>query len=134
MGKNGKKAGNGTQTSAAEKIPDVSAASEANDTGISQKLDTLLEAVKNMGDQLKQQDERLRRQEEKTSIHDLSAVPSAQSSTKHSKQEPMVAKPDKLPSFEVLRSDSKIQAEVARRLNDYQNVSRGEIGKANFLS
>ena len=129
MGKNGKKAGNGTQTSAAEKIPDVSAASGANDTGVSQKLDTLLEAVKNMGDQLRQQDERLRRQEEKTSIHDLSAVPSAQSSPKHSKQEPMVTKPDKLPSFEVLRSDSKIQAEVAKRLNDYQNVSRGEIGK-----
>ena len=40
----------------------------------------------------------------------------------------MVAKHDKLPSFEVLKSDSKIQAEGARRLNDYQNASRG-VGK-----
>ena len=82
-----------------------------------------------MGDQLKQQDERLRRQEEKASIHDLSAVPSAHSSPKHSKQEPTASKPDKLPSFEVLKSDSKIQAEVARLLTDYQNALRGEIGK-----
>ena len=65
MGKSGKKTGkndekNGTQASEADKIPDVSIASGANDTGVSQKL----EAVKNMGDQLKQQDERLCRQEE----------------------------------------------------------------------
>ena len=70
MGKIGIKTGkndekNGTQASEADKIPDVSIASRANDTGVSQKLDTLLEAVKNMGDQLKQQDERLRRQEER---------------------------------------------------------------------
>ena len=134
MGKSGKKTGkndekNGTQASEAEKIPDMSIASGANDTGVAQKLDTVLEAVKNMGDQLKQQDERLHREEEKASIYDLSAVPSAHSSPKYSKQEPMASKPDKVPSFEVLKSDSKIQAEVARRLNDYQNVSRGEIGK-----
>ena len=99
MGRNGKKASknydkNGTQASEADKAPDVS-----------QKLDTFLEEVKNMGDQLKQQDERLRRQEEKMSIHDLSAVPSAQTSPKHSKQESVTSKPDKLPSFEVLKSD-----------------------------
>ena len=134
MGRNGKKASknddkNGTQASEAEKAPDVSTAGEGNDTGVSQKLNTLLEAVKSMGDQLKQQNERLHRQEEKTSIHDLSAVPSAQSSPKHSGQEPVTSKPDKLPSFEVLKSDSKIQAEVARRLTEYQNTSRGEIGK-----
>ena len=78
MGKNGKKAGkndekNGTQASDADKTPDVSTASGANDTGVSQKLDTLLEVVKHMGEQLKQQDERLNRQE-KMSIHDLLAV------------------------------------------------------------
>ena len=77
----------------------MSTASGVNDIGVSQKLDTLLEAVKNMGDQLKQQDERLHRQEEKTSIRDLSAVPSAQSSPKHSQQEPMASKPDKWPSL-----------------------------------
>ena len=66
------------QTSDASKIQDVSTASGVNDAGVSQKLDTLLEAVKHMGEQLKQQDETLRRQEEKMSIHNLSAVPSAQ--------------------------------------------------------
>ena len=39
------------------------------------------------------------------SIHDLSAVPSAQTSPKHSKQESVTSKPDKLPSFKVLKSD-----------------------------
>ena len=88
MGRNGKKASknndkNGTKASEADKAPEVSTASEVNDTGVSQKLDTLLEAVKNMGDQLKQQDERLRRQEEKMSIHDLSAVPRVPQSTRN---------------------------------------------------
>ena len=32
-------------------------------------------------------------------------------------------------SFEILKSDSRIQLGVARCLNDYQNVSRVEIGK-----
>ena len=98
MGRNGKKASksvdkNGAQTSEADRAPDVATNSEGNDTGISQKLDTLLEAVKSMDDQLKQQDERLRRQEEKMSIHDLSAVPSVQSSPKHLMQEPATSKP-----------------------------------------
>ena len=88
MGRNGKKAGknyekNGTHASDADKFPDVSTASETNDTGVSQKLDTLLEVVKHMGEQLIQQDERLNRQEEKMSINDLSAAPSAQSSPKN---------------------------------------------------
>ena len=88
MGKKGKKASkngdkNVTQASEVDQVTNVSATGEGNDTGISQKLDMLLEAVKSMGDQLKQQDERLRRQEEKMSIHYVSAVPSAQSSPKH---------------------------------------------------
>ena len=101
-------------------------ASGANDTGVSQKVDTLLEPVKHVGEQLKQQDRRLRRQEEKISIHGLSAVSSAQRFPKHLKQEFVVSKPDKMPSGEVLKLDSKIQVEVARRLNDYQNASRGD--------
>ena len=108
MGRKGKKASknddkNATHTSEADTDPDMSTAGEGNDSGVSQKLDTLLEAVKSMGDQLKQQDERLHRQEEKMSIHDPSAEPSAQSSPKHLKQEPVTSKPDKLPSFEVLK-------------------------------
>ena len=34
-----------------------------------------------------------------------------------------------MPSFEILKSDSRIQLEVARRLDEYQNASRVEIGK-----
>ena len=41
----------------------------------------------------------------------------------------VTSKPDKLPSFQVLKSDFKIQAEVARQLNEYQNTSRGDIDK-----
>ena len=54
-------------------------------------------------------------------------VPSAHSSPKHVKggatQQPGISKPAKLPSFEALKSDSKIQAEVAKRLNSYQDAS-----------
>ena len=42
----------GTQASDADKAPDV-LTSESNETGVSQKLDTLLEAVKQMGEELK---------------------------------------------------------------------------------
>ena len=46
---------------------------------ISQKLDILIDVVANMGNQIKEQDARLQKQEERSSIGDLYAVPSAQS-------------------------------------------------------
>ena len=72
----------------------------------------------------------------KASFHDMSIVPSTHSSPKQIKggvtQQPGTSKPAKLPSFEVLKTDSKIQAEVARRLPDYQDASRIE-GKPTSL-
>ena len=101
---------------------------------IAQKLDLLLNSVQTMNEQLQQQDLRLRKQEERVSLNELSVVaPSAQSSPKSDKQSKMktpklpgeVSRPAKLP-FEDLKSDSRIQAEVERRLQDYQQTSRTE--------
>ena len=40
------------------------------------------------------------------------------------------SKPEKIPSFEAPKMDSRIQAEVARRLHEYQNASRTDgLGK-----
>ena len=64
---------------------------------MSQKLGTILEAVKHMGEQLRQQDEGLRRQSENMSIHDLSVVSLAKSSPKHTKEESVFTKPDEMP-------------------------------------
>ena len=57
-----------------------------------------------MGNYIKQQDERLRKQEERSSSSDLSVVPSAQSSPKagHGIQ--------KLPSVQMLNEDARVQA------------------------
>ena len=68
-------------------------------------LDTLLALVQDMGGKLEEQDDRLQKQEEKASIHDISVVPSAYSSPKQTKggatQQSGSSKPAKLPSFEV---------------------------------
>ena len=93
----------------------------------------LLNAVKDMGAQLEDHGERLRKQEERVTIHNISALPSDRSSPKTtatSVTEPPQSKPEKMPSFESLKTDSRIQAEVARRLHEYQNASRTDgIGK-----
>ena len=93
---------------------------------VSQKLDILLNVVKDMGAQLEDHGERLCKQEEKVSIQNISALPSGHSSPKaaNSVNEPLPSKPDRMPSFEALKTDSRIQAEVARRLHEYQNASR----------
>ena len=52
------------------------------DSSMSRKLDNLLAVVHEMNGQLKDQEARLRKQEEKVSVHELSVVPSAQSSPK----------------------------------------------------
>ena len=73
------------------------------DTSVGQKLDALSAIVKAMGEKLKDQDDRLRKQEETASIHDMSVVPSTQSSPKQSKGEAIQqlgsSKPANLPSF-----------------------------------
>ena len=101
------------------------------DTSIANKLDKLLEVVKGMDGKLKEQEVRLQKQEERVSLNEISALPSAQSSPKVARNS--VAKdPAKLPSFEELKSDSRVQAEVDRRLREYQNISRGDNqGKPN---
>ena len=69
------------------------------------------------------------------SVHELSVVPSAQSSPKQYRvtgmEKPKLVEGNvkEVPSFEILESDSRIQLEVAKPLNDYQNASRWELGK-----
>ena len=66
-------------------------------------------------------------------MNEISALPSAQSSPKAAKSS-AVKDPAKLPSFEDLKSDSRVQAEVDRRLREYQNISRGDSqGKPNTV-
>ena len=86
---------------------------------ISQKLDVLMNAVQEMGSKIKEQDERLERQEEKTSISDLSAVPSA-----HSSPKAMHSNVQKIPSLDEVKTDMRVQAEVEKRMQQYQNASR----------
>ena len=102
---------------------------------IAQKLYLLLNSVQTMNEQLQQQELRLCKKEERVSLNELSVVaPSAQSSPKSDKQSKLKSsklpgdglRPAKLPSFEDLKSESRIQAEVERHLQDYQHTSRTE--------
>ena len=95
--------------------------SQSQDMSISQKLDVLMNAVQEMGSKIKEQDERLKRQEEKTSISDLSAVPSAHSSPKS-----MHSNVHKIPTLDEVKTDMRVQAEVEKRMQQYQNASRTE--------
>ena len=88
-----------------------------------------------MNEQLQQQELRLRKQEERVRLNVLSVVaPSAHSSPKSDKQSKLttsklpcdMAQPAKLHSFEDLKSDLRIQAEVECCLQDYQQTSRTE--------
>ena len=96
---------------------------ESQEATVSQKLDLLLNAVKDIGAQLEDHGERLRKQEERVSIHNIPAhsLPKAAAT---SVTKPPQSKPDKMPSFEALKTDSRIQAEVARCLHEYQNASK----------
>ena len=111
------------------------AATTSDNQAISHKLDTLLTSIETMNEQLRQQDLRLRKQEERVSINELSVVaPSAHSSPNRNRQ---IKKASQLqgdavpgaglPSFDHLKTDSRIQAEVERRLQDYQQTSRVDI-------
>ena len=74
------------------------------------KLDKLLDTVASM-------EGRIQKQEERSRIRDLSPVPSAHSSAR---VEP------KLPSFEELKSDDKIQMKLLKRLHQYDYTTRNE--------
>ena len=65
-----------------------------------QKLDLLMEVVNGMNTRIQEQDERLQKQEERVGLRDVSALPSAHSSPKASKN----TAPDRVPSFEELRT------------------------------
>ena len=73
---------------------------ESQEATVSQKLDILLYAVKDMGAKLEDHGERLRKQEERVSIQNISALPSAHSSPKAtatSVNELPQSKPEKMP-------------------------------------
>ena len=103
---------------------------QSTDMTVNKKLDLLLEVVKGLDTKIQEQDVRIQKQEERVSLRDVSALPSAQSSPKQSKD----LQPDKLPSFHELKGDSRIQAEVDKRLQAYQNASRAEFsGKSSTV-
>ena len=79
------------------------------------KLDKLLDTVVSM-------EGRIQKQEESSQIRDLSPVPSAHSS---------VRVDPKLPSFEELKSDDKIQMELQKRLHQYDYTTRNEVKSKN---
>ena len=60
---------------------------------------------------------RIQKQQERSQIRDLSPVPSAHSS---------VRVDPKLPNFEELKSDDKIQMELQKRLHQYDYTTRNE--------
>ena len=64
----------------------------------------------------------MQKQNDRIQVCDISPVPSAHSSMKESP-----GSAQHLPSFEELRSDGKIQAELQKRLHHYDNMSRTEI-------
>ena len=98
-------------------VKEENSSSNDQEMPISQKLDILIDVVANMGNQIKEQDVRLQKQEERSIIGDLSAVPSAQCSPKA----------QKLPSIQMLKEDARVQAEVERHLQEYQDISRTEF-------
>ena len=74
------------------------------------KLDKLLDVVASM-------EGHIQKQEERSQIRELSPVPPAHSS---------VRVDPKLPSFEELKSDDKIQMELLKRLHQYDYTTRNE--------
>ena len=77
---------NKKNTSAGE-APSQMQASVNQDTSMGQKLDALLVLVKDMDEKLKDQDDRRWKLDERASIHDMSVVPSTQTSPKKTKKQ-----------------------------------------------
>ena len=68
------------QSTSAGEAPSQMQASVNQDTFVGQKLDPLFAVIKDMGEKLKDQDDRLWMQEERATVHDMSVVLSTQSS------------------------------------------------------
>ena len=84
--------------------------------------------MKGLDSKIQEQDIRLQKQEERVSLRDVSVLLSAHSSPEAVKDRD----PEKLPSFHELNGKSKIQVEVDRCLQAYQNASRTDFtGKSN---
>ena len=126
--KNSKKASDKSAGQESEFIEENSS-SQLKYKSISQKLDMLLEVVKGLDAKVQDQDVCLQKQEERVTIANVSALPSAHSSPKN-----IPDQPETLPSEEELKTNSKIQAEVDRWLQEYHNASRSEFtGKPNTV-
>ena len=85
-----KKAGkNNNKSKVGDDNPSIDISSEEvlthPDMSIANKLDKLLEVVKDIDGKLKEQEVRLQKQEERVSLNEISALPSAQSSPKVAK-------------------------------------------------
>ena len=103
---------NGTKKNASKTVESGSESlrigEQSQDLTVVTKLDQLLEVVKGLDTEIQEQDVRLQKQEERVSLCDVSALLSAQSSPKADKD----LQPEKLSSFQELKGDSKIQADV----------------------
>ena len=90
------------------------------------KIDKLVDVLHGFND-------RLKKQEEKAEVHELSILPSAQSSPKASgpagEKSMQVSReaPATIPSFEILKDDDKIQKAIQQRLQHYHNMSRDNL-------
>ena len=108
---------NATKQPSKKKLPSTSEVME--------KLDTVLNRFQDLEKRLDKQEKR---------VNDLSELtyPSAHSSPKRKERKSSRHSRDShslggIPSMDYLREDSRVQAEVDRRLRQYENVSREEI-------
>ena len=104
--------------------PSTTKRKQPSTSEVMEKLDTVLNRFEDI-------EKRLDNQEKRNSSLSVLSHPSAHSSPK--RKEPRVGRHSRsshdsgeLPSMDYLREDSRIQAEVDKRLRQYQNVSREE--------
>ena len=116
--KNTKKANNKSVGQESDKM-EVNSSLQLKDSSINHKLDVLLEVMKSLDAKVQDEDACLQKREGCVSIANVSALPSAHSLPKKSTDQP-----EKLQSFEELKTNSKIQAEVDRQLQQYYNTPR----------
>ena len=100
---------------------------DSQKSGEDNKLVALEQKLENLLDTVAVMEGRIDQQEQKSRLRELSPVLSAHSSLRIHKGD----SDHKLPTFDELRSDDRIQAEVQRRLHQYDHTSRLETkGKA----
>ena len=83
---------------------EISVISQNIDTSENKRMEQLEQKVDKLLDVMAGMDDRVKKQEARTAVRDVSPIPSAHSSVRDSNH--------LLPSFEELRSNEKIQAEV----------------------